>query len=298
MDTLKPNMLDSIDADLSKPSANMEAKAYCATVISNLEGWRGELLPCTREGRRVAIEQLDLRLRRLENIDGIHPPPPMDAPSWDSLQWRVARLHRKMPQGPVAMNKFPAAPPHITPSMALLQTTVESIGSLGPQLGPQSWAAFTSKDTDLEGDDLLQTAAQYLCHLAGRRSYKIAGSFELKQNCKLALDLSLDADANLPFYGGGMIRPRMGGVPPRVGPMGCCNCACHGPPRIVTATPEPRVVSWMTQKYHQERRARRRGLKARIGRVFRKLAFWNRYSGQDTDSDASSITTRSSSTLS
>ncbi|KAI0099651.1 hypothetical protein GGR51DRAFT_393449 [Nemania sp. FL0031] len=293
-DTLKQSMLDSIDAELSKPSSNMLAEAYCATVISNLEGWRGEMLPCTREGRQATIEKLDMRVRRLENVDGIPPPPPMDTPSWDSLMWRVARLHRKMLQGPVTINKLAAAPPHITPTMALLQSTVASIGSLGP-LGPQSWAVFIGNDTDLEGDDLLQAAAQYLCYLAGKRNYKITGSFDLKANCKLALDLSLDADANSGFYGGGP-RPRMGmRTMPRVGPMGACTCACHA--RVpVMASPEPAVVGWITRKYYKEKRARHRGVKARICRVFRKLAFWNRNSGLDSDSDASSITTRSSST--
>jgi hypothetical protein len=305
---MKPDMSDPIDVELSKPGANMAAVAYCATVVANLEGWKGGTLPPTREGRRPTIEQLDTRVRRLENRDGINPPPPMDTPSWDSLTWRVARLHRQMPIGPVGVvgplnGLVRAMPPHITPTMALLQSTVTSIAAVGPQ----SWAAFVEKDEDLEGDDLLQAAAQFLCYLAGARRYKMAGSFELLHNCVLALDLALDTDTNA----GPPMPPAFHHVNPKArGPMmprpvraravkaccGCCGCACHNA-NIVTAAPKPGVLSWMTKKYHEDRRARRTGVKARIAGAFRKLAFWRRSSGNETDSDVSSISTRSSSTF-
>ncbi|KAI3336929.1 hypothetical protein HD806DRAFT_517924 [Xylariaceae sp. AK1471] len=303
MDTLKPSMLDPIDVELLKPSANMAAEAYCATVVSNIEGWKGATLPRTKESRRATIDQLDTRVRRLESMDGINPPPPMDTPSWDSLTWRIARLHRKMPPGPVgALNALRATPPHITPTTALLQSTVTSIGGIGPQ----SWAVFVEKEEeDLEGDDLLHAAAQFLCYLAGRRSYKVVGSFELKQNCVLALDLSLDADAKSGFYVGPAF-PAMGPkrqAMPRPAPVpfskaccGCCGCSCHNA-NSATVAPKPSVLRWMTGKYHEEKRASRTGVKARIAGAFRKLAFWRRHSGHETDSDVSSITTRSSSTF-
>ncbi|TGJ81437.1 hypothetical protein E0Z10_g7318 [Xylaria hypoxylon] len=240
-DTLKSSMLDSVDVEPSKPSKNTAAEAYCATVISNLEGWKGLTLPCTRESRRATIEQLDTRVRRLENRLGINPPPPMDTPSWDSLMWRVARLHRNMAVGAGA--RWSAAPP-VTPTLSLLRSTVTSIGGIGPQ----SWALFTAGD-DLQEDDLLEAAAQFLCHLAGKRNLKIVGSFELKQICKLALDLSLGTTGGL----------------------------------------GPGVLSWMTGKYQKEKQANKTGVKARIAGVFRKLAFWRRrHDGDETDSDTSS----------
>ncbi|KAI1194900.1 hypothetical protein F5X97DRAFT_309843 [Nemania serpens] len=293
-DKLKPSMLDSADAETLAPSANMAAEAYCATVLSNLEGWRLRTLPTTKEGRRATIEQLDLRVRRLEIMECINPPPPMDTPSWDSLMWRIARVHRRMPQGRAVLQGLAAAPPYITPTMALLRSIVPSIGGEGPQ----SWAAFVETETDLaDDDDLLQAAAQFLCYTAGRRGYKIVGSFDLKQICKLALDLSLDADSTSSFHVGA---PRV--IAPPLAPgrrvaslaCGCCGCSCHH--NVRETIPKRSVLKWMNGKYREEREARRTGLKARIARAFGKLAFWRRRSDEDSDSDASSITTWNSST--
>ncbi|KAI0187765.1 hypothetical protein EV127DRAFT_344042 [Xylaria flabelliformis] len=284
--------MDSIDVELSKPSTNKEAQAYCATVISNLEGWRGIALPGGKEGGQITIIQLDTRVRRLENIDGINPPPPMDMPSWDSLSWRVARLHRKMPQGPIS-RKLYSTPPHITATLELLRSTVASIGGVGPQ----SWAAFIEKEESLEGDGLVQAAAQFLCYLAGKRGYKTIGSFGLQPTCTMALDLSLDVDASGPKIIQ-VNRPRsMGAIPQVPLPVqkaccGCCGCYCHK-----SSGPKPSVLSWATKKYYKEKRASRTGVKARIAGVFRRLAFWKRRCEDDTDSDASSTTTSSSSTI-
>lgn len=322
-DMLKPGMLDSIDTETLKPSTDMAAASYCATVIANLEGWRGANPPTTREGRRATIERLDVRIRRLEERDGINPPPPMDTPSWDSLLWRVARLHRKMVQPPMAGNRLPASPPHIKPTMALLRSTAASLGGAA---AARSWPAhvkkedgeqpFGAKDENEYDDDdeYIEATAQFLAYLAGSLGYKIIGSFELPQNCKLALDLSLELDATnsgfpvgpamppvlhsrpVPYPGAGT---RMGPPLPRVPPphvrkacCGCCVCACHS-----KDAPKPGVLKWMTGKYAEEKQARRTGFKARIGAAFRKLAFWRRSRGDDSDSDASSITTRTSSTL-
>ncbi|KAF2972855.1 hypothetical protein GQX73_g831 [Xylaria multiplex] len=288
-------MLESIDTGPLKPSQNTAAEGYCATVISNLEGWRGLSLPCTRESWHPTIGQLDTRARRLENMGAIHPPPPMDAVTWDSLMWRVARLHRKMLPGP-GMIRLSVAPP-ITPSLALLRSTVNSIGGAGLQ----PWALLAEKDEELEEDDLLLIAAQFLCHLAGRRYLKIVGSFELKQNCKLALDLSLEADANSglyagPFPHGQRAMPRAGLFPLQKGCCGCCACSCHN----ITNSPNPRVVNvvkCMPRRYHKEEREGRTGFKPWIAGMFRKLRFGRRRGGRETDSDASSITSRASSTI-
>ncbi|KAI1164076.1 hypothetical protein F5B18DRAFT_284954 [Nemania serpens] len=293
-DKLKPSVLDSTDAETLAPSTNMAAEAYCATVISNLEGWRLRTLPRTKEGRRATIEQLDIRVRRIENMESINPPPPMDTPSWDSLMWRVARVHRRMPQGRAVMQGLAAAPPYITPTIALLRSIMASIEGEGPQ----SWATFVEKDMDLADDDeLLQAAAQFLCYTAGRKCYKIVGSFDLKQTCKLALDLSLDTDMNSGLLVG--VGRGMAPLAPlrRVGSLacGCCGCSCHHNAR--ETMPKPSVLRWMTGKYREEKQARRTGVKARIARAFGKLAFWNRRRDEDSDSDVSSITTRTSSTF-
>ncbi|TRX91831.1 hypothetical protein FHL15_007384 [Xylaria flabelliformis] len=293
-DTLKPGM-DSIDVELSKPSTNKEAQAYCATVISNLEGWRGWALPGAKEGGQITIIHLDTRVRRLENRDGINPPPPMDMPSWDSLSWRVARLHRKMLQAPVSRRLY-STPPHITATLELLRSTVASIGGVGPQ----SWAAFIGKEESLEGDGLVQAAAQFLCYLAGKRGYKTIGSFGLQETCIMALDLSLDVDANSGPQIIQVTKPKsMGAMPPKQVPLpvqkvccGCCGCHCHS-----SSGPKPGVLRWATKKYYKEKQASRTGVKARIAGVFRRLAFWKRRCEDDTDSDASSTTSGSSSTV-
>lgn len=82
---MKSEMLDPIEAEFSKPSESMLAPSYCATVISNLEGWKGIMLLSNKEHKSLKIDKLDMRVRRLENMEGINPPPPMDTPSWDSL---------------------------------------------------------------------------------------------------------------------------------------------------------------------------------------------------------------------
>ncbi|KAI1426092.1 hypothetical protein F5Y12DRAFT_307823 [Xylaria sp. FL1777] len=296
-DMLKSDILDSIDVEPLKPSTNLKAQAYCATVVSNLEGWRSRPFPCTKESRGVTIDQLDMRVRRLETIDAINPPPPMDTPSWDSLMWRVARLHRKMPMGPT-VHRLCGAPPLLTPTPDLLRSIVTSIGG---GMGPHPWAMLAGAE-DLDNEDLLPAAAQFLCYFAGSRRFKVVGSFELERNCKLALDLSLDADAHQgPFVG--PVPPPDLGLMGRAGPRplakgccGCCSCLCHNNSRKVPVA-KPRVIDWMTGKYYEEKRARRTGVKARIARVFKKLAFWRRRGDSDTDSDTSSISTRSSSTF-
>ncbi|KAI0971085.1 hypothetical protein F4678DRAFT_92057 [Xylaria arbuscula] len=291
-DKLKPDMLDSVDAGLSKPTPVVLAHAYCATVISNLEGWRGFKLSSAKEISEVTISQVDTRIRRLEMTANINPPPPVDIPSWDSLMWRVARLHRMMPAGATTI-RFGAAPPLITPSLDLLRTTMASIGGVGLQ----SWAVFTEGDDLEKGDRIISAAAQYLCNLAGKRGFKIIGSFELALNCSLALELSLDKDANPRLYIGPRTHPMPGqglvGSPAR-SPLktccGCCSCSCHTGPGLF-----PRVVNVTKPK-----RAKQRNVKARIANVFRKLAFWRRCRSaddSDSDSDASSTTTGSSSTL-
>ena len=193
------------------------------------------------------------------------------------------------------MNRLCGAPPYITPTLDLLESVTASLGGMGLL----SWATFKEKES-LEGDALLQSAAQFLCYIAGQRRFKVVGSFGLKENCKLALDMSLDPNANTSF--GPPISfpphpvPIMGrGVPPPVatkGCCGCCGCSCHKPTKAKRA-----VLSWMVGKYDEEKRAKRTGVKARIARAFRKLAFWRRDRDDDTDSDVSSITTRTSSTL-
>ncbi|KAK5627894.1 hypothetical protein RRF57_003609 [Xylaria bambusicola] len=284
-DIMKPETLDPIEAEFSKPPANILAQAYCATVISNLEGWKGVIsFHSVKERKSLAIEQLDARVRRLENLEGISPPPPMDIPSWDSLT--------TSPQDASGAGEqtFRCAAVHYANPRLTKRCGELDRGDGGVLVRVQG-------EETLEGDDLLQAAAQFLGYIAGQQRLKVVGTFDLKQNCKLALNLSLDPNANA-LFGPVFPMPRhiVQPSPPR--PLmpqkhccGCCSCSCHNP------SPSPSVLRWMTGKYDQEKRARRSGFKARITKVFRKLAFWRRDYDDDTDSDASSITVRTSSTL-
>ncbi|KAI1176014.1 hypothetical protein F4777DRAFT_578438 [Nemania sp. FL0916] len=291
-DILKPSILDPMETELSKPSAgaNAEAEAYCATVISNYEGWKGVQIVYSKEGMQTTTDRLDARVRRLERMDGINPPPPMDTPSWDSLMWRVARLHRKMPMLPPGLNKLAAAPPHITATIPLLKSVVGCMH----WTGSPSWTALVEKDADFEEDELLRAMAQFLSYVAGTRRHKVTGTFDLKDNCKLALDLSLEEN---PFVATGpRPPPGMRPPPPRVVPVPCCHrCPCHNGNKQLAA--KPSILRWMTGKYNEERRAKRMTVGGRIAGAFRKLAFWRRSRYPDTDSDTSSISTRSSSTF-
>ncbi|KAI0202723.1 hypothetical protein F4808DRAFT_419687 [Astrocystis sublimbata] len=278
---LKPGMLDSaIDVEPSKSSVTTESQAYCATVVANLEGFKDWALP-SYERCRATLAQLDARIRALENASCISPPPPMDVPSWDSLVWRVTRLHLQPHLQPAWItdkaytSRVNAAP--LEPSIELLRSTVAAIGGTGRQ----SWAVFIGeKDQVLDDDAFLQAAAQFLSNLAGKQRYKITGSFELRDNCSIALNLSLQADVNPAFFYRGA-RPTVGSI--------SCNCHCQGPARMSMPRPARKIVNVRPKKH------RRTGVKARIARVFGKLAFWRRRHGNDSDSDASSMTSKSTS---
>ncbi|KAI0188694.1 hypothetical protein F4808DRAFT_446068 [Astrocystis sublimbata] len=253
---LKPGMLDSaIDVEPSKSSVTTESQAYCATVVANLEGFKDWALP-SYERCRATLAQLDARIRALENASCISPPPPMDVPSWDSLPaWITDKAYT---------SRVNAAP--LEPSIELLRSTVAAIGGTGRQ----SWAVFIGeKDQVLDDDAFLQAAAQFLSNLAGKQD-----------NCSIALNLSLQADVNPAFFYRGA-RPTVGSI--------SCNCHCQGPARMSMPRPARKIVNVRPKKH------RRTGVKARIARVFGKLAFWRRRHGNDSDSDASSMTSKSTS---
>ncbi|KAI1823582.1 hypothetical protein F4861DRAFT_509936 [Xylaria intraflava] len=263
----------SMNEEPPRPDWDMAAQVYCATVIANLEGWRGETLPSTKEGRRLTIDQLEARIRHLESIDGIDPPPPMDVQSWDSLIYRAARLHRHMPQGPlISIYKQMTRPLPIAPTVGLLRRAVTVLGGVGPQ----SWTAFIGGDEDIDDDDLLQAAAQFLCYLVGKQSCKLVGSFKLELNCALALDMSLDAETNTGLYGerssysgsNDGVRPRS-----RLGPEVASQASlvpCHNSEGVTS--PKPEASRWMRVEQDRERPAGCCGLRAWIfGALHRKF---------------------------
>ncbi|KAI8626955.1 hypothetical protein F5Y19DRAFT_478166 [Xylariaceae sp. FL1651] len=296
-DTPNASLLDPIEVGLQQPPANREAEAYCATVIANLEGWKDIALPQSMEGLQPTTEQLDMRTRRLEILQKINPPPPMDMPSWDSLSWRVARLSSKMAgQG---LNFPKPNPPHFTPSLGLLRSCVGSIWGMGPK----SLYTFLEDEGELDEEDILCCTAQWLCHLAGQRFYKIVGSFDLRANCLFALDMSLEMDGRVGMLGpqGHQMVMRQPGDGLRRGAMGmptawaakkaccgCCVCSCHSD--SIGKTP---VIPEVVKVRPMKKRSGRYGMKARVARVFRKLIFWRRHKSDTSDSDSSSITTSS-----
>ncbi|KAI1816790.1 hypothetical protein GGS20DRAFT_583137 [Poronia punctata] len=236
MDTQKARTANATGTDRPRVSkSNEAAEMYCMTAIANIEGRHLVPFPYARSNQ-TTIEQLDSRIRTLEILESIDPPPPTDLPSWDSLIWRVARIHRK-----TILQLPKTAPPHIIPSEALLKATLNSVPGGFLRLPPQSWGQLVenSGDSDLKGDDLLRLASQFLCHSAGWLGYKAAGSFDLAYTCGLALDLSLHADAiprnarATPILLSAVPWPAPPGLralpagPPRLASGSRCSCSCH-----------------------------------------------------------------------
>ncbi|KAI1327867.1 hypothetical protein F5Y16DRAFT_181811 [Xylariaceae sp. FL0255] len=324
-----PATIYSETADLwkAKTSHSGSAEAYCATVISNLEGWKCVQFGRTKESLQVTIENLTSRIRRLENQEHIDPPPPMDVPSWDGLSWRVARLHRRMPN----FHQERYMPALMNPSLHLLTSTLAQISGTGLQ----SWSAFierqkqqqqqqqqpTQDDIDKEKKDaqeqeeLLRAAAQWLCYLAGKRGRKLCSSFGLDVNCTLALDMALDSEGS--YRPAGLARPMMAGAARQLSAVhhhhyyngsgympgmagkdgyGSSDGFCHadGGRRLTKVNSRSRSNSrgsWAVVK--------KRGARSGIARFFSRLAFWRRqkrYYDSDTD-DSRSITSGSASTV-
>ncbi|KAI1335494.1 hypothetical protein F5Y15DRAFT_419788 [Xylariaceae sp. FL0016] len=281
------------------------AEAYCAATISNIEGWRRIQLP-TGDSWRVNLENLDHRLRRLENIARISSPPPMVEPCWDSLTWRVCRLQ----QGMACPSFARAGPLHISPSMILLKKTTSVLRITAPMAvtrGTESWPeteSFSKSEQEAEEQTILTYVTQWICHLAGQHCYKIVpgADFELadlRKVCVLALELSLAAEP--PRSTPGMMRNT--GVQSDMAISrncyGCCGCVYHrhqqldSPPRSVSIDrwarePDKSVLSWLS---------RRKPEKSRNSGWLSKLAFWRRRSCGDSGSETSSIGSGSSSTV-
>ncbi|KAI5868013.1 hypothetical protein GGS23DRAFT_7230 [Durotheca rogersii] len=253
------------------------AKVYCACVLSSLEGLKGLDLP-TGDGLALTEGAIDKRLRQLEPCFFVNPPPPMLEPSWDSLMWRVCRLARKAPQGPI-LQKAPRL--RGMASLSLLRCVVGAIDA------PARFA-WPEKEADMEEEVLLGLVGQWLFHAAGQRRFYIKEyKTELEDLCFLALDLSLESEltphrfVNIPGRYPGHVPGLL--PPPPLGPRaaccGCCSCYCHKNGR-------PRRGSGLGSSITSYSACRRRSRWRFIGWL-KKLAFWRKKSTMD---DASSTT--------
>ncbi|KAI1378247.1 hypothetical protein F4677DRAFT_388380 [Hypoxylon crocopeplum] len=241
------------------------AEAYCACIIANLEGMNSTLAP--QADLSSTLDVLDRRTRRLEARSRIAPPPPMLDVSWDSLTFRVCRLSRRITNEPLKQ----APPLDDVASLPLLKSVIATING-------QSRLPWSEKE-DLEEEDLLRRAAQWLCFYAGQRGFQIKKpTFKLGPVCSLALDLALETETGFPIMRTMGYHPRPPGaaagpvIGPRAACCGCCSCSCHKNPR--SSSPSS-VVSI---------RARRKG--GLIGWI-RKLAFWRRKRITDDGSSTS-----------
>ncbi|KAI1502245.1 hypothetical protein F5X99DRAFT_379588 [Biscogniauxia marginata] len=257
------------------------AESFCACAIANSEGFKGVDLP-TGNGLKVTLEELDSRVRRLEARDGIMRPPPMQEQSWDALTWRLSRLRR-----PLSDRSVPKlVPSYIKTSLPLLKNTVESIPAPVPMVWPD--------EGKLDEKELLSLVLQWLCHIAGRRSFRVDSiPFEVEAVCLLALNLSLDSESKL--------RGHLNQVPfPTAPPVTIGHSGpgriCHGHCPCSYQKSQLRDVLRSILDEHK-RDHRRHTKKWRVVRWFRKLAFWRRRHGDDDDDEASTISTTSSGTL-
>ncbi|KAI1777887.1 hypothetical protein F4818DRAFT_328324 [Hypoxylon cercidicola] len=243
------------------------AEVYCACIIANVEGLKLIPLPSDSE-LKPTLEALETRVRRIECRSFITPPPPMLDASWDSLTWRVCRLAR-LRTGRRILKKTPPMSEIVSmPFLRSLTTTLEG----------QRPFAWPEKD-GIEDKEFLGRIAQWLCHLAGQRSYQVDNiTFELQSICSLAIDLSLETES--------MSQGRPGGFPmpaPRViQRAGCCNCCTHGCQGNSRGPPRAPSVSSVASS-----RSGRGCAKWRLFGWVKKLAFWRKK--RVTDDDASSL---------
>ncbi|KAI1640962.1 hypothetical protein F4809DRAFT_637096 [Biscogniauxia mediterranea] len=264
-------------------NANYMAESYCACAIANFEGLRRIDFP-TGSRLRVTLEELDGRVRRLESIDGIARPPPMQEPSWDTLTWRISRLPRSVPEMPVPSR----VPSYIRTSLPLLKSTAEGM----PAPVPMAWP-----DESRVGErELLGLVVQWLCYVAGRRSFRANSiPFEVGAVCSLALDLSLSFESRPGHPLNRSPLPMPGPIP--TGP-GVPGRSCFGP--CACSYEKTRLrddLRSVLDEYHRDF-FRRRGARRRVAGWFKKLAFWRRKRvDDDDDDDASTISRLSSETL-
>ncbi|KAI5928602.1 hypothetical protein F4810DRAFT_12307 [Camillea tinctor] len=263
----------------SLKNADSMAQSFCACAIANFEGLRRIDLP-TGDRLKVTLEELDSRVRRLESIDGIARPPPMQEPSWDTLTWRISRLPRSFPEVSVP-NRVPS---YIKTSLPLLKSTTESMQSPVPIAWPD--------ESKLGEKEVLSQVVQWLCYIAGRRSFRVNSiPFEVGAVCSLALDLSLNSESRPghPFNRCPIPAPRpvpMGpGIPGR---SYFHPCIC--PYQKSRLKDDLRSI---LDEYNKD--CRRRGARWRVASCLKKLAFWRRKPVKDND--ASTISTLSSDTL-
>ncbi|KAI0603433.1 hypothetical protein F4775DRAFT_32097 [Biscogniauxia sp. FL1348] len=262
--------------------ANYMAESYCACAIANFEGLRHIDFP-TGNRLRVTLEELDSRVRRLESTDGIARPPPMQEPSWDTLTWRISRLPRPVPETPVPRR----VPSYLSTSLALLKSTAEGMPAPVPTI---DWPDESKADEDER--ELLSRVAQWLCYVAGRRSFRVDSvPFEVGAVCSLALDLSLSFESRpghplnrRPFPAPGPF-PTGSGVPGR-SYFGPCVCSYQK----ARLRDDLRSI---LDEYNRD--CGRRGARWRVTGWFKKLAFWRRR--RVDEDDASTVSTLSSDTL-
>ncbi|OTB08035.1 hypothetical protein M426DRAFT_8243 [Hypoxylon sp. CI-4A] len=201
------------------------AEAYCACMISYLEGVRANSFPPRPElDTRPTFIALDRRTRWLEARYQITSPPPLPEVSWDSLVWRVCRLARRAP-GRLLPKCMP--PLQEVSSISFLKSIIAS-------LTIDNHFPWPDKELIAE-EELLGSAAQFLCRLAGKRGFKPGlHSFQLDEVCSLAINFSLQAE-NVPltsvFRPGPpehpVFPPGVVGTRKKAKCCDCCSCNCH-----------------------------------------------------------------------
>ncbi|KAL1845505.1 hypothetical protein VTK73DRAFT_500 [Phialemonium thermophilum] len=291
-------------------------KAYCACVISNLEGFKGVPSVVYTGNAQVTLDELDKRAQRLENMTtGVVVPPPPVLPTWDALAWRVARLASVLVYtrtlGSVAL------PGTLYGSWELLDRIVTHIECLDPipVLKPSerlarsqttrpvataaaAAAASDGSDKHESDDEKLLVVTQRLCYAAGKRRIHIRNApTNLDEACLFGMDLSIEmektrlgAHAAPPFHG------MHHAAPP--GPWDPRNARPRVPPsprrdfrsarRARSSSSSSSGSSGLSVRLAARRRGGRWG---RVKTFFRKLACWKTSPGDASDSGSDSSST-------
>lgn len=227
-----------------------EVEIRCACYIANLEGRRH--LNTTGFNDPPFLEDLDRRLRFIELRNDSATATPTQAPTWETLAWRVCRLDNfnntkgMVPPKTINRSFFGSLLPDtmdvdfdtLVRIVADLVAKVTVTPGMPPGIGVGVQGQMAPLPKLVDDEEKLDIIRQRLFFIAGKRQYRIAEvPLTKRQVYILAADLSLDAETTAgppgisPFSPIGPPAPsgwvgRHGGAR-RKPCCGCCTCRCH-----------------------------------------------------------------------
>ncbi|KAI5457411.1 hypothetical protein BGZ63DRAFT_77990 [Mariannaea sp. PMI_226] len=215
------------------PDSSRRAAINCGATVAWLEGraWAefgGDSVP------NDTLPVIDSRVRILEDRYKIATPPPSVEATWESLAWRISRVHQSQPMmmGPgkavVAKIFMDLLPDDLEISIETLKTICLELGRSRPIGFTQSpWPKCT------DDEEMLSVIRQRLCYVAGRERINYKGGIPVKKreiyaelvSLSLRLSPSNQTSRGWPVPTGGppvILNPHQKKIC-----CGCCSCNCH-----------------------------------------------------------------------